>query len=109
MMMTPLSVEELQSWLQDTGRPAPLLLDVRERWEFDLCHLPEAQLMPLDSVPENWQTIDSRRDVVCICHHGIRSRSAASFLVQQGLTQVYNLTGGIDAWARQMDPSMPVY
>jgi len=108
-MIGPLSAEELQAWLNDPARPAPLLLDVREPWEYELCHLPDSQLLPLDTLPADWERLDPARDVVCICHHGIRSRSAAAFLVQQGLTRVYNLTGGVDAWARRIDPLMPVY
>lgn len=108
-MVEQLNVEELQAWLNDPARPAPLLLDVREQWEFELCQLPASQLVPLNTLPAAWEQLDPARDVVCICHHGVRSRSAAAFLVQQGLTRVYNLSGGIDAWARRIDPGMAVY
>ena len=108
-MIEQLSVEDLRSWLVDPTRPGPFLLDVREPWEYELCHLQNAHLLPLDRLSEGWETLDGSLDVVCICHHGIRSRSAAAFLAQQGLTRVYNLSGGMDAWARRIDPSMSVY
>jgi rhodanese-related sulfurtransferase len=104
-----LSVEELSAWLGDAGRPAPLLLDVREAWEFEFCALADAQLLPLSLVPSGSSTLDRSRELVCVCHHGIRSMHAAVFLAQQGFEKVYNLTGGVDAWAQRVDSTMPRY
>lgn len=107
--MQQLSVTELAAWLLDTQRPAPLLLDVREPWEFETCHISGAQLMPMQTVPARFQELDPDQQIVCICHHGGRSMQVANFLHRQGFTQVLNLTGGVHAWANQVDESMPTY
>lgn len=108
-MVESLSPSQLQAWLSDPERPAPLVLDVREPWETELCRLPDVVLMPLDTLPEQWQRLDIERQIVCVCHHGIRSRHAAAFLDSQGVPALFNLTGGMDAWAREIDPKMQTY
>jgi rhodanese-related sulfurtransferase len=107
--LVSLSVSELAQWLQDTTRPAPVLLDVREAWEFEHCALASSVHMPMGLVPVRYQELATESDVVCICHHGGRSMQVAMWLQQRGFEKVYNLTGGIDAWARQVDPKVPVY
>jgi len=109
MSVIQLSPEELQVWLADPARPAPLLLDVREPWEFEFCALAGAKLLPLANVPAGSVALERERELVCICHHGMRSLRAATFLAQQGFEKVYNLTGGVDAWARRVDSAMPTY
>jgi rhodanese-related sulfurtransferase len=107
--MKQLSVAELSEWLADPGRERPLLLDVREPWEFALCRIEGSELVPLGSLAARLPSLDCGRPVVCICHHGTRSFHAALALQQQGCGEVYNLAGGVDAWARQVDRSMAVY
>lgn len=107
--MKPLSAPELAHWLADATRPRPLLLDVREPWEFERCRLDGATLLPLRELPTRLDDVGTDAPVVCICHHGGRSAHAAMFLLRQGWSDVYNLTGGVDAWARQVDPTMPTY
>jgi rhodanese-related sulfurtransferase len=107
--MKTLSVRELAEWLADDQRPKPLLLDVREPWEFDVCRIEGSQLMPMRTVPARLGDLEHGRDIVCLCHHGGRSMHVAMFLERQGFAGVYNLTGGVDAWARQVDPAMPTY
>lgn len=86
------------------------LLDVRERPEYDLCHLDGAVLIPVSMIPNNRKRIPTDRPVVVYCHHGIRSANVAQYLyAQDGLTNLYNLDGGIDAWARTIEPEMAVY
>ncbi|RIV25021.1 molybdopterin-synthase adenylyltransferase MoeB [Fibrisoma montanum] len=86
------------------------LLDVRERPEYDLCHLEQAVLIPIGMIPNNRKRIPTDRPVVVYCHHGIRSANVANYLyAQEGLTNLYNLEGGIDAWAREIEPEMAVY
>jgi adenylyltransferase/sulfurtransferase len=86
------------------------LLDVRERPEFDLCHLDGATLIPVGMIPNNRKRIPTDRPVVVYCHHGIRSANVAQYLyAQDGLTNLYNLDGGINAWARDIEPEMAVY
>ena len=107
--MDHITAPELAAWLADESRPAPLLLDVREPWEFQTCHIAGAQSMPMNSVPERMQELEEDTPVVCICHHGARSMSVAAFLERQGFSKVINLTGGVHAWALQVDGSMPTY
>lgn len=86
------------------------LLDVRERPEYDLCHLEGAVLIPIDMIPNNRKRIPTDRPVVVYCHHGIRSANVAQYLyAQDGLTNLFNLEGGINAWAREIEPEMAVY
>lgn len=107
--MKHLSAPELAQRLADPSQTAPLLLDVREPWEFQTCHLEGALLMPMNTVPARQQELDPDLEIVCICHHGARSMAVAAFLERQGFTHVTNLTGGIHAWATQVDASMPTY
>ncbi|KAB7731375.1 molybdopterin-synthase adenylyltransferase MoeB [Rudanella paleaurantiibacter] len=86
------------------------LLDVRERPEFDICHLEGAVLIPVGIIPNNGKRIPTDKPVVVYCHHGIRSANVANYLhTQFGLTNLYNLDGGIHAWAREVEPEMEVY
>ena len=107
--MQHLSAPELARWLADDARAQPLLLDVREPWEFQTCHIAGAATMPMRTVPARLAELDPAQPVVCICHHGARSMQVASFLEQNGFADVTNLTGGVHAWALQVDNSMPTY
>ena len=105
--MRHLGAGELQSWLAGRGNVA--LLDVREPWEFDLCRIEGSRLIPLSQLPARLGELDPERTTVVICHHGVRSLRAASYLEHCGFGDVVNLTGGIDAWARTVDQAMAVY
>jgi rhodanese-related sulfurtransferase len=107
--MQQLTAPQVAEWLADPARPAPLLLDVREPWEFQTCHIEGARLMPMNTVPAQQQDLDPEQPVVCICHHGARSMQVAAFLERQGFRDLTNLTGGMHAWALQVDTSMPTY
>jgi len=107
--MDVLSAPQLAQWLADSGRPAPQLLDVREPWEIAQCVLPGSITIPMGEVPARVDEIDTERPVVCICHHGMRSLRVAMFLESRGHGQVLNLDGGIDDWARSVDPAFPTY
>lgn len=107
--MQTITATELASWLGDPGRTPPLLLDVREAWEFEKCHIQGAQLMAMNTVPARYQELEEEAPIVCICHHGARSMQVASWLERQGFTGVINLTGGVHAWAMQVDSTMPTY
>ena len=100
---------DLAAWLADASRPRPLLLDVREPWEYEYCHIPGSELMPMASVPPRLQELPETGPLVCICHHGARSMQVAAFLERAGFEQVHNLTGGVHGWAQQVDPGMPTY
>ncbi len=107
--MRQLSVTELRQWLDDKGRQPPVLLDVREPWEFEIARLDGALHMPMRDVPTRVAELDPQAETVVICHHGGRSQQVAMFLERSGFTGIYNLAGGVDAWARQVDPAMAKY
>ncbi|MCG2575532.1 sulfurtransferase [Dechloromonas sp. XY25] len=107
--MQQLSVQQLAEWLADDKRPDPVLLDVREPWELELCRLAGSQHIPMHLVPMRCAEIDTDRDIVVICHHGARSMQVAMFLERQGFDSVLNLSGGVDAWAGEIDPDMRRY
>jgi rhodanese-related sulfurtransferase len=107
--MKSVSASELSGWLSDGGREAPVMLDVREPWETQICRIEGADLVPMQALPARLHQLDPARPIVCICHHGGRSMHVAMFLARQGFENVYNLTGGVDAWARQVDAAMPTY
>ena len=94
-----------------TGEPnaKPLLLDVREPWEFQLAHIDGSELRPMQTIPNQVDEIDRSHPTVVICHHGTRSLQVVAFLERQGFQNLHNLQGGIDAWARQVDPSIALY
>jgi rhodanese-related sulfurtransferase len=100
---------ELAAWLGDAQREKPLLLDVREPWEYDKAHIEGALLIPMREVPARVAQIDEAMEVVAICHHGGRSMQVAMFLEKNGFKRVHNLVGGIDAWSRTVDPAVPLY
>lgn len=107
--MQQLSALQLNDWLKDTTRPQPQLLDVRETWEFALCHITNSVSLPLSRLPAHWMEFDRETPCVMICHHGARSFQAGLFLEQQGFSNIINLQGGVAAWAQQIDPAMPKY
>lgn len=107
--MKNLTVAELAKWLTDAQRPRPVLLDVREPWEQQICRIEGSQLLSMREVPQGMSTLSQAQPIVCICHHGGRSAHVAMFLERQGFNHVFNLTGGVDAWARQIDHAMPTY
>jgi len=107
--MQQMTAPELAAWLADPAREQPLLLDVREDWEFETCKIAGSVQIPMHLIPVRVSEIDDDREVVCICHHGARSMQVAAFLERNGFSNVTNLTGGVHAWAVQVDPSMPKY
>jgi len=107
--MQQMTAPELAAWLADPAREQPLLLDVREDWEFETCRIAGSVQIPMHLIPVRVSEIDDDREVVCICHHGARSMQVAAFLERNGFSNVTNLTGGVHAWAVQVDPSMPKY
>ncbi len=107
--MRQISVVELAAWLADGSRDRPQLLDVREAHEWALCHLEGSQHVPMNAVPGRLEELDATRPLVCVCHHGGRSMQVAIFLERNGFADVYNLAGGVDAWAVQVDSTMARY
>jgi rhodanese-related sulfurtransferase len=107
--MEQITPTELKSWLDDPTRPRPLLLDVREPWEVAICALPGSRHVPMNTIPARAAELDPAADTVVICHHGARSFQVGLFLEHKGFARVYNLFGGVDAWARSVDPAMATY
>ena len=107
--MKTISAPVLAQWLQDKERPQPRLLDVRGPWEFQICQIRGSELVPMRALPARVDEFDPQQPLVCICHLGGRSAQVATWLSRQGFADVYNLSGGVDAWARQVDPEMATY
>lgn len=86
-----------------------VLLDVREPHEFELCRIEGSLHIPLAELSLRHVELDPEREIVCICHHGIRSANAAAALARLDFDRLCNLVGGVDRWAREVDPRMPRY
>jgi len=106
--MREMDAATLSEYLERCDTP-PLLLDVRQPWEFDVCRIEGSQLIPMGQLPRKLAELDPEQETVVICHHGIRSRSVGRYLEQQGFSKVINLSGGVDQWAKQVDHTMPTY
>ena len=104
--MTDISPQELKARLD--RHESLVLLDVREDWETALCRLENATHIPIEEVELRTAELDQADDIVVYCHHGVRSAGVANFLRQQGFKAV-NLQGGVDQWARAIDPTMKRY
>jgi rhodanese-related sulfurtransferase len=86
-----------------------VILDVREKFEYDIARIEGSQLIPLDQLPDRISEIDRNAEVVALCHTGVRSAMAVQFLQGHGYARSFNLAGGIDAWAHEIDPTMQKY
>jgi rhodanese-related sulfurtransferase len=86
-----------------------ILLDVREEWEYQRAHIPDSILMPLSEIPKRLSELNPDDEIITMCHHGMRSASAQAFLIQQGFSNVSNMTGGIDAYSLSADTAIPRY
>lgn len=91
----------------------PLLLDVREPWEVARARLDlpgsELKCLPMRDLPARLSELDAQRPILCLCHHGMRSLQVAMFLAAHGYPYTYNIEGGIDAWSRDVDATVPRY
>jgi rhodanese-related sulfurtransferase len=99
--------EELSARLKRGERP--LILDVREPEEIAIAAFPGATHIPMGEIPSRVGELDSARETVVVCHHGIRSAQVAMYLARSGFERVANLTGGIDLWSAAVDPALPRY
>ena len=115
-MLTQVLPAQFQQWLatQAENGVKPVVLDVREPWEISLSSIQpgagfELVCIPMHEIPGRLQELDPDHPVACLCHHGARSLRVADFLAQQGFGTLANITGGIDAWSREHDTSVPRY
>jgi rhodanese-related sulfurtransferase len=86
-----------------------VLVDVREQWEYDVCRIEGARLVPLSSLAASLNTLPDVDEVICYCHHGMRSLDAAAWLRFQGFAKAKSLAGGIERWSVEIDPRVPRY
>jgi molybdopterin/thiamine biosynthesis adenylyltransferase/rhodanese-related sulfurtransferase len=102
-----ITVTELKSLMDQ--QTALLLLDVREQYEYDLCHLEGSLLISMNSVPQHLQDLPKDKSIIVYCHHGMRSAAIVNFLKANGFDKVSNLEGGIHAWSMQVDDTVAIY
>lgn len=100
--------KQLQEFLA-TADEQPLLLDVREEWEFEYCNIEGSILIPMGKLPTKLDTLDPLRETIMICHHGIRSRQMGYYMEQAGFQHIINLDGGVEQWATDVDTTMKRY
>ena len=88
----------------------PILLDVREPWEYEHSHLENSTLIPMAEIPARaFNELDEDLPILVLCHHGARSLSVTVWLRNQGFAHAQSIAGGIDAWSRQVDPAIDRY
>lgn len=110
-ILTPLIQEINAPRLKEllNQNPPPVILDVREEDELEICAFPSFIHIPLGRLGQEWETLPQDRLIIVACHHGRRSLQAALFLKSRGFGQVINLAGGIHQWGKQIDPQMREY
>jgi rhodanese-related sulfurtransferase len=105
--MSEISPQDLKARLDQ--QQAPLLLDVRQDWETKLCRLPNAVHIPIEEIELRVEELNREDAIVVYCHAGVRSAAVAEYLRSLGFKDVRNLAGGVDLWARTVDPTMRRY
>jgi rhodanese-related sulfurtransferase len=103
-----ITVEQLKNRLEQST-PKPVLLDVREPWEFAICHIDGSKLIPMRDLPSAISQLEQDQETVVICHTGVRSLRVCLYLMSEGFEKVSNLSGGVHAWATNIDSNMPTY
>ncbi len=110
MLDYEITTQELRQLLAAAGSAHPILLDVREPWEFEAARIEGSTAMPMGDVSSRaFQELDPEAHIVTICHHGVRSMNVAVWLRNQGFENAQSLRGGIDAWSAEIDPGVPRY
>jgi rhodanese-related sulfurtransferase len=102
--ITPREVKELLSRVENL-----LFVDVREKWEYDTTHIEGSTLIPLGEIPANLALLERAEQVVCFCHHGMRSLDAAAWLRSKGVEGARSMAGGIDRWSNEVDSTVARY
>jgi len=100
----PLEVKELL----DSGTDI-VLVDVREKWEFEYCRIPNSIHISVTDIPDNISKLETKKPLILVCHNGRRSRHIGEELIKKGFDNLINLKGGVDQWADDIDVSMPKY
>jgi rhodanese-related sulfurtransferase len=99
--------EEVKTKLENRDRP--VLLDIRDPWEYATAHIEGSKHIPMDELPSRAAELDPTAHIVVFCHAGVRSAHVTEWLRQSGFDKVQSMRGGIDRWSRTVDPSVPVY
>ncbi len=107
-LIPEISVMELSNALKNAPDSFDLI-DVREPQEWEIARIPQAKLIPLSTLPERIHELDSSREIIVHCKAGVRSMKACRLLYQAGFRKIKNVSGGIDAWSAEIDPSVPIY
>jgi len=105
-MIQDLNPKEFKDYLVDNE---VTLVDVREQWEFDICQIKGAILIPLGEIAKSYANLNKDSNIALYCHSGIRSMHVADFLLSKGFQSLSNLQGGIDAWAQEIDTTIERY
>jgi len=105
-MIQDLNPKEFKDYLVDNE---VTLVDVREQWEFDICQIKGAILIPLGEIAKSYVNLNKDSKIALYCHSGIRSMHVADFLLSKGFQSLANLQGGIDAWAQEIDTTVERY
>ena len=106
--MLELNAQELKAHLENCNEQ-PLLLDVRQPWEYEVCKIENSVLLPMSQITAKYNSLDFERETVVICHHGIRSRRVGRYLEEAGFSNIINLSCGVAQWAQTVDKDMPTY
>ena len=101
---TPLEISEMIK-----TNPILKVIDVREQWEYDKCHIDKSTHIPMGKIPDSIDMFDDEHEYVIVCHHGIRSRMVGLYFEQNDFKNIINLRGGIDSWSKTVDNSMATY
>ncbi len=105
--MDEISPQELKARLDRGDRP--VLVDVRQDWETKLCRLDNAVHIPIEEIEFRTEELNPADEIVVYCHQGVRSAAVAAYLRELGFAKAANLAGGLDLWARTVDPAMRRY
>jgi len=102
-----LPVSELPAFRAEN--PTTVILDVREPHELDLAHVEGALHIPMQTIPNRIEELPREAPLAVMCHHGARSMAVVNYLRKAGFANAFNVTGGIDAWSRELDSAIPLY
>jgi rhodanese-related sulfurtransferase len=114
-MIEQLRPADLPAWVAAHAQAGvlPLVLDVREPWALQTAQVKaqgfEVLAIPMRELPARLTELPANRPIACLCHHGVRSQHVAAFLLNNGVEQVLNIAGGIEAWSTELDTQVPHY
>jgi rhodanese-related sulfurtransferase len=91
------------------SNPATVILDVREPHELAIAHVEGALHIPMQTIPTRLAELPREAPLAVMCHHGARSMAVVNYLRKAGFDNAFNITGGIDAWSRELDSAIPLY